>query len=143
MIAVLLFGFNVMAQNPKADKKEHKKEMRQKMKDLTPEQVAALRTKQMTLQLDLTEAQQLQIEKMELERAKKRKEKFDSQKKRSDLTSDELAAKKMEMLDDQIEAKKMLKSILTEEQFQKWENNVQKKRAHKKRKHIKNERGPN
>ena len=143
MIAVLIFGFNLMAQNPQLDKREHKKEMHQKMSDLTPEQVAAIRTKQMTLHLDLNKSQQLQIEKMELERAKKRKEKMATRKKRNELTADEIAANKMEMLDDKIATKKMLKSILTEDQFQKWEKSVHKKGEHKKGNHFKKEGSPN
>lgn len=142
MIVVLLFGFAVVAQNPKMEKRQNKKEMHQKMKDMTPEQVAALRTKQMTLQLDLTEAQQIQIEKLELERAKNRKTRFESKKERAELTADEMAAKKMAMLDEQIEMKKQMKSILTEAQFQKWEKSVQNKRGHKKRKHADKGNGP-
>jgi CBS-domain-containing membrane protein len=143
IIAALLFGFNLIAQNPQLDKREHKKEMHQKMSDLTPEQVAAIRTKQMTLHLDLTESQQLQIEKMELERAKKRKEKMATRKKRSELTADEIAANKMDMLDDKIATKKMLKSILNEDQFQKWEKSAHKKGEHKKGNHFKKEGSPN
>jgi len=142
MIAVLLFSFSVIAQNPGMNKRENKKEIHQKMKDLTPEQAAVLRTKQMTLELDLSEAQQIQIEKMELERAKKRKARFEIKKERSELTADELAAKKIEMLDEQIKMKKKLKSILTEEQFQKWEKSIQNKREHRKRKQFKKEGDP-
>ena len=40
------------------------------MKDMTPEQIAILKTKKMTLALDLSTAQQKEIQKVNLENAK-------------------------------------------------------------------------
>jgi hypothetical protein len=58
------------------------------------------------------------------------------------MTADELAAMKMERMDEQIEMKKKLKSVLSEAQFQKWEENIQKKMEHKKRSHFKKHGNP-
>ncbi|PKA83392.1 hypothetical protein ATE92_1544 [Ulvibacter sp. MAR_2010_11] len=129
MIALLFFGYSAFAQHPEGDKKE----MHTKRQELTPQQAATLRTKQLTLQLDLTEAQQKEIEKVELARATKRKEMMASKKDRKELTTDEKVALKSKMLDDRIEMKKKMKSILTEVQFEKWEKSVQNKRGRKDR----------
>ncbi len=138
LIALMLCSIAITAQDSKGDRTESRKEMRQKMKDLTPEQVASLKTKKMTLQLDLTETQQAKVEELQLEIAKKRKEHFENRKDRKELTSDELFEKRSEMLDGKIALKAKMKSILTEEQYQKWEKGLRGK--HKRmRKHTKKE----
>lgn len=113
-ILVLLIGFNAMAQ-------------KRQMTNLSPEQVATLQTKKMTLALDLNEGQQTKIHQLNLENAKTRKAKMDERKKSKEdggtkkLSSDERFALKTQMLDNQIAQKKKIKSILTTEQFEKWE----------------------
>lgn len=117
---MLLVGFTLTAQE--SDRKnEDRKEMRERAKDLTPEQIASLQTKKMTLHLDLTEKQQVEVEKLNLEIAIKRKEMAADRKDKKDLSNDERVAMREHMLDEQIATKKKFKAILTEAQFSKWE----------------------
>lgn len=119
LVVMLLVGMTAMAQKGKDNR-------RGAMKDLTPEQVATLQTKQMTLALDLSQAQQSKIQAMNLENAKLRKTKMEERKaarKEGDAkrpTSEERYAMKNEMLDHQIAQKAAMKKILSEDQFEKW-----------------------
>ena len=113
------------------------------MKDLTPEQVATLQTKKMTLALDLNESQQSKIKSILTEDAKARKSKMKGYKASKEeskkvMTTDEKYTRQNERLDHQIARKKEMKSILTPEQFEKYE-----KMSHRKdmRGHIKREGG--
>tara|TARA_R110002050_G_scaffold204522_4_gene340236 strand:- start:171881 stop:172330 length:450 start_codon:yes stop_codon:yes gene_type:complete len=113
-ILVLFIGLNALAQ-------------KREMQDLTPEQFATLSTKKMTLALDLNESQQTKIYQMTLENATKRKAKREEHKKSmasnqsKKPTADERYTMQSAMLDHQIAQKKKMKSILSSEQFEKWE----------------------
>ncbi|WP_324025451.1 hypothetical protein QSV08_19945 [Maribacter sp. BPC-D8] len=96
------------------------------MKDLSPEQVATLQTKKMTLALDLNESQQAKVKTILTKDATARKAKMADRKASKEdgkkvLTSEEKYAKQNERLDYQIARKKEMKSILTADQFNKWE----------------------
>ncbi len=107
---------------------------------LTPEQMATLQTKKMTLALDLSSAQQKQIQEFHLENAKLRKEKMEAVKgKRKDLSSEERYAHQNERLDHMIAQKEKMKKILNEDQFSKWEKEMS-HRTHKGRKGHKGKR---
>jgi len=107
---------------------------------LTPEQMATLQTKKMTLALDLSSAQQKQIQEFHLENAKLRKEKMEAAKgKRKDLSSEERFAHQNERLDHMIAQKEKIKKILNEDQFSKWEKKMS-HRNHKGRKGNKGKR---
>jgi hypothetical protein len=112
------------------------------MKDLTPEQMATLQTKKMTLALDLTEAQQAQVKALHLENAKMRKTKMEERKAQKEEgeakkpTSEERYAMTNARLDHQIAQKAELKSILSDEQYAQWE-----KMDHRKGKHRKGNSG--
>lgn len=134
MIALLaLFMVTAYAQDTRPERKEHRKELRP---DLSPEQMAELSTKKMTLRLDLNETQQKEINKLELKRAKKRKEHYENRENRQNLTDTERFDRKNEMLDAQITHKAKMKSILSEEQYNKWQSERHSKKdgKHKKRK---------
>ena len=109
--------------------------------DFSPEEMAQLQTKKMTLHLDLTEAQQQKVMALNLENAKKRKESFDKRlaekdnKERVKPTKEEKLERMNAKLDAQIAAKKKMKAILTAEQYTKWEKSLS-KREHG-RKHMK------
>ncbi|KAJ1463642.1 hypothetical protein T484DRAFT_1758675 [Baffinella frigidus] len=111
------------------------------MKDLSPKQMATLRTKKMTLALDLTKTQQDKMHTLHLEDAKARK---DQMKKREQhkgtekrkLSSEEKYKKMNSVLDRKIEIKSKMKSILTEDQFQKWERSQKQSRNKKKKHHM-------
>lgn len=122
MIALMvLFTLTTYSQQNKNERRVHKNEMRQKGNDLSPEQMAELSTKKMTLHLDLNETQQKKLYAIELEQAKLKKEHFESIKESQGLSETERFEIKTKRLDNQIAFKKEMKSILTEEQFSKWE----------------------
>ena len=142
LIALALVTIQVSAQNRKQEfRKGERMEKGQRMSDFTPEEMAQLQTKKMTLTLDLTEAQQKKIEKLNLENAKDRKAKMEARQAqmrdgKSEKPSKEERLKIInERLDKQIEMKQKMKKILDEEQLEKWEkNHAQKQRAGKKQK---------
>jgi len=135
VISALTFG-----QEDQHEKRDHhRKGKMEMMKDLSPEQMATLRTKKMTLDLDLTQTQQDKMKALHLEGAKARKEQMKKREKnkadgKQKLSSDEKYKKMNSVLDKKIEMKSKIKSILTDEQFQKWERS-QKQLKNKKRKH--------
>jgi len=122
VLMVLMAGITAMAQKPERERGD-----RGNMRDMTPEQIATLQTKQMTLALDLTDAQQKEIQSINLENAVKRSEKMNEMKARKEsgeakkLTSEEHYAMKTAMLDHQIAQKEKMKKILNKEQYMKWE----------------------
>ncbi|MFL0352066.1 hypothetical protein [Xanthomarina sp. GH4-25] len=117
---------------------QQKKEIANKMQDYTPEEIAQVQTKQMTLDLDLTEAQQKQVLQLNLENAKERKAKYESKKSATEASQKVKPSKedrlnmKNEQLDRQIEMKKRMKSILNDQQYDKWEKISSERRDSKK-----------
>ena len=127
LIALALVTIQVTAQDEQKElRKEGRKERAHKFQDFTPEEVAALHTKQMTLDLDLTEAQQRNIQKINLENAKARKAKMEAHKAKKEKgtsekpTKEERLQRMNERLDHQIATKKKMKSVLNEVQYEKW-----------------------
>jgi len=140
LFAMLLFvGLTALAQPGDKEKRANH------MQDLTPEQMATLQTKKMTLQLDLTSEQQDKIMAINLENAKMRKAKMaerKAMKKDEDAkkpTSEERYARANEALDRKIAQKAEMKRILSDQQFEKWEK-MQHRRG-KKAKGIKKSQG--
>ena len=103
------------------------REVKTDRKALTAEQVATLQTKKMTLHLNLSDAQQKQIYKLNLENAQVRKEQFRRRKQKADSDRSKRISKEKryeranKRLDSQIGHKKNIQSILNKEQFEKWE----------------------
>lgn len=132
MAILLMAGMSAMAQH------HDRKGMRDAMKDLTPDQVATLQTKKMTLALDLNASQQSKMKSMFIEDAKTRKAKMEKHTNRkeeaSSITADEKFAMQKERLDFEIERKKEMKALLTQEQYEKWEKMKHEKRMQHKRK---------
>lgn len=140
-LAIVLIAFitiNTQAQEGinDAKKESHGNKNKEFMQDLTPEEAAALRTKKMTLQLDLTEFQQREIKKINLEMAQERSIKREKRKKKTEQIKAQRPSKEKRLnmmnirLDKQIETKKKMKKVLNEKQYGKWE----KSREHKARK---------
>ena len=133
ILALALITFQANAQ----DKKEVKKERKEKMMQLEPQEMAELQTKKMTLHLDLTEAQQKKVMTLNLEQAKQRKAAMEKRKvakeKGEKPTKEERLAFENKKLDAQIENKKQMKSILNEEQYKKWETMLEKRARMKSR----------
>ena len=114
--------------------------------NFTPDQIAELQTKKMTLHLELTENQQQQVLEINKKNAVERKQKMDERKelrkKGEKLNSEELFKIKNNRLNNQIAHQSEMKNILNEQQFETWKTtrdnrakNI-KKRASK-RKHAK------
>jgi len=129
-ILVLLISFIGVSQEKKHGKKH--------MMNMSPEQMATLHTKKMTLALDLTDAQHNKVYKVNLENAKKRKIKMAEHKamresgEKEKLTSELLYARKNERLNSMIAHKGMMKDILSKEQYEKWEKMKRRGAHHKK-----------
>tara|TARA_B110000091_G_scaffold213798_1_gene264451 strand:- start:23599 stop:24072 length:474 start_codon:yes stop_codon:yes gene_type:complete len=135
---VILITMSTQAQDGKREFKERKsEEKRTFLKDLTPEEIATLKTKKMTLHLDLTDAQQREVKKINLENATQRNTKREVHKSNRESgnatkpTKGERLKMMNERLDQQIVTKKKVKSILNEGQYEKWEKSL-KHRAEKK-----------
>ena len=92
------------------------------MKDMSADQVASIKTKKLTLALDLSEKQQQEIQEIHLEQAMERQTRREEGRNRdSKPDADERYAMINERLDRQIEMKEKMKGILGKEQFEKWE----------------------
>ncbi|HMB64602.1 MAG TPA: hypothetical protein VKN36_16095 [Eudoraea sp.] len=106
---------------------EHHGDKKAGLQEMTPEQAATLKTKNLALALDLTEDQQTEIQKMHVEDARLRNERmaaYKSAKEEGELkkpTADELFKMQNDRLDRAIAQKEKMKQILTEAQFEKWE----------------------
>ena|SRR5690554_1090445 len=122
LVIALMMGLSAMAQKT-GQEKRHKGDM----KSMNSEQMATLQTKRMTLALDLTDAQQKQIQSLNLENATKRAEKMKAMKAKKEsgelkeITSEDHYAMKSAMLDHQIAQKEKIRNILSAEQYAKWE----------------------
>lgn len=114
------------------------------MKDLSPEQMATLKTKKMTLALDLTKSQQDKIYALNLKNAKELKVKMQARKNekenqegnRIELSSDEKYKRINNRLDKQIAIKKELSAILTKEQLEKMEQIKKMRKMKMKKAHM-------
>ncbi len=134
MIASMLLCTGLMAF---AQQGEQQDGQREGMKDLTPEQIATLQTKKMILALDLSTAQQEEIQKLNLAEAKFHQGKREA---RKEVTEKGTAEKRStadryerinERLDNAIVRKGKMKEILTEAQFEKWEKMHQQEGHHR------------
>ena len=104
---------------------QQRNEMRQKGNDFSPEEVATLQTKKMTLQLDLTDKQQKQVYELIKKNAEERQAlRSQNREKRENLSKEERFNNENVKLDKQIAHKAEMKKILNEEQFAKWENSM-------------------
>ena len=95
--------------------------------DFTPEQMATLQAKKMTLRLDLNANQQKEVKNMLLqstEECKKNRTEYRDKRQSGDLTADEKFAFENERIERQLVHKKAMKKILNENQYTKWENEI-------------------
>jgi len=128
IILMALVTLQVTAQEIKKEEhKEGQSDRMEVMKDLTPEEIATLQTKKMTLHLDLTEEQKKKMQALHLEEAKMRKAKMEERKamkesgEKKAFTKEDKVKMMNERLDHQIATKQKMKSILNAEQYAKWE----------------------
>ncbi len=133
-IVLALAVIQVTAQDKKQHQNKERGDKMERYQDYTPEEIAELQTKKMTLHLDLNESQQKEIKKLNLENAIERKAKMEARKAQKESTNTEKPAKeerlKMtnERLDKQIEMKAKMKKVLNTDQFAKWEKSQQEKK---------------
>jgi protein CpxP len=127
LIAFAFITLQAVAQdNRKGDEKGERNGKREMMKDLSPEEMATLGSKKMTLALDLSIDQQAKVKEALLEQATIRKQNMverekmknndDAKKPTKEERVEHLNAK----LDTKIAMKQKMKSILTAEQYEKW-----------------------
>lgn len=115
IVALLVIGLSSFAQERK--ERHPKGEMEQ----MTPEQRNQLHLKKMTLDLDLNAKQQEQLTKILADQSAKREAiKVEHKAKMEEAKAIRFEMKK-KILDEQIEMKNKMKSILSAEQFAKWE----------------------
>ncbi|MGY0393161.1 hypothetical protein ACW5R3_11470 [Bizionia sp. KMM 8389] len=125
LIALALVTIQMSAQDKK--RMHDKGDRSEQMSKHTPEEIAELQTKKLTLSLDLTEEQQAQVLALNTKNAKERQAKMDARKEKQENeeakkpTDEERLAMKNEMLDKQIATKQEMKKILNDEQYKKWE----------------------
>jgi len=138
MIAIALVTINATAQERKKDAPQGEMKERMEMRQaMTPEETAQLQTKKMTLHLDLTEKQQVDVKTILLAEAKTRNSKMEEYKAKKEKADGVKPSKEERLkmqnarLDHQIEMKKKMKSILNAEQFEKFEKTQGKRQAKK------------
>jgi len=124
-IALAFITLQAMSQERNREvNNENKKERVHERQNISAQDMAKLQTKRMTLDLDLTEAQQSEIEKLNFENAKNRKSKRKAHEKngKGEKPSQEEHLKMTnERLDAQIATKRKMKKVLDDEQYKKWE----------------------
>ena len=129
LIAIAFISLNAVAQdNKKEHTKKDSKEKRELAKDLSAEEIATIGSKKMTLALDLSEKQQDQVKEVLLEQAITRKQNMEKRREKSKKEDAKKLSKEDRLtlinakLDNQIAMKQKMKSILTAEQYEKWES---------------------
>ena len=135
IIALALFTFNGMAQE---NRKPHKgfKHLMELRKDMTPDEVADLKTKKLVLELDLTDQQQEDVHKIVLAQAIENEKLREESKgndidKKGKLSKEEFLKIQNHRLDQKIAFKREMKTILSDEQYAKFEQ--MKPREHRKK----------
>ena len=140
VVALLFVGLTNFAQERKG------RTERAEMEQLTPEQRNQLHLKKLTLELDLTAAQQKEIASVIADESAKRETKMAERKAKNEtkkaLTANEKFEIKSKSLDSQIEFKAKMKKILNKEQMEKWEANKDKKIAHARKARKQNKEKP-
>ncbi len=130
VIALALFTLNGVAQEKrkKSSERHSKMELR---KEMTPKDIADLKAKKMTLRLDLTDAQQQKVHRLILKQAETnqslRKEHKADGEKREKPSKEERVKMQNHKLDQLIAMKREMKTILTPEQYAKFEKKKPKK----------------
>lgn len=118
VLALLIVGTTIIAQE------RTRKHQGNKIEQFTPEQQNQLMLKKMTLELDLTEAQQKEMKAIISEKIAKKesyKAEMSAMKEKGvKPTNDERFAMQMKILDEQIATKKRMEKILNAKQFEKW-----------------------
>lgn len=122
-IIALLISFSINAQQ--------RNKQQRKGSDFTVEQIATLKVKQMTLELDLDASQQKEVYAIMKTNAEERKNKMAEMKQNKEkgveLTSNQKFEIQSQRLDKQIAHKATMKNILSKDQYEKWSSKMDKK----------------
>ena len=118
-LILALLSISTLLQAQESAKFAEKKQERSQMKKMSSEQIATLKSKKMTLELDLSEEQQSQVYDLIYSEIESKKLNIENRKKES-LSQEERYALKSKHLDNMIAHKKAMRSILTDEQYNKW-----------------------
>ena len=125
IIALVLLGsFSaVQAQGHQAMKKM--KAQRQMLSELAPEERATLKTKKMTLALDLTAKQQRGVQALNEEEARWKQEMMETRKESRESSetrssAEERYKRQNQVLDQQIAYQQQLRELLDEDQYLRW-----------------------
>jgi len=132
IICLVLAGTTMYAQPPGHKGDGPREERREKMSEFTPQQRAELKTKKMTLDLDLNTTQQAAIQKLNLQVEADREARKKNRGDKKALTAAEKFEHASQRLDAEIAIKKQLKAILTEVQFEKFEKSHDRKKNRRK-----------
>lgn len=142
LVVVALVFFTLTGFAQKKHKQKHNcKEMVQQREDISAEDMASLQSKKMTLHLDLNAAQQEKVYAILLEQAKDKKahkaKHLAKKAENNKPTKAEFLKNKHQKLDKQIAMKRKMKSILTANQYEKFEKMKPKKGRKKKMRYKK------
>lgn len=134
VIALALFTLNGMAQQK--EKRSDRKDRSELRMEMSPNDIADLKSKKLTLKLDLTEAQQKKVRTVLFNEAKaneslRSKHKATKDEKKEKPSQEEFMQMQNARLDQQIAFKREMKTILNAEQYAKFEK--MKPRGNKKR----------
>jgi periplasmic protein CpxP/Spy len=122
MIIALAFITTIGFSQDRERNQEMRQKMQQERQNLTPEQRAELNTKRLTIELDLTEAQQKEMLNLQLEMAKERAVKKQEMKNKSEEVGYyEKANKRM---DNRKAHQDKMKAILSGSQYNTWKENM-------------------
>ncbi len=127
-LCILAIAFITLQATAQESKKDLSKTRIEKAKEMSAEETAQIQTKKLTLELDLTESQQKEVNALLLEQAKARAEKKENFNKNSEtkpvITKEDRVKLVNERLDGQIAMKAKMKTILNAEQYAKWEQKM-------------------
>ena len=138
IIAIALISLQGIAQQ--RNERPNRDARTQKMNNLSPDEFAELRTKKMTLHLDLNSDQQKKIYALNLENAKMRQKMMEAHRAQRAEGNLEKPSKEDRLrmqnnkLDHQIAMKAKMKTILNENQYAKWEKGLERMAENKKNK---------
>jgi len=140
VIVLSLFTLIGVAQEKRKHKTEQKNGIELR-KQMTPNDIADLKSKKLTLKLDLTDAQQKKVHALILNQAKaketlKNERKSKDGEKKEKPSKDDIVKRQNHRLDQQIAMKRKMKTILTAEQYAKFEK-MKPRKNKKRRKHNK------
>lgn len=124
VLALLIVGTTIVAQQRNRQAPGNKQAPGNRIEQFTAEQKSQLMLKKMTLELDLTDAQQKDMSAFISEKTAKKEALIAEMKAKKEKgvrpTKDERFAMAMKMMDEKIASKKTMQKILNAKQYEKW-----------------------